>query len=93
MRLFGTCRPGGADIVPIWWPLVDEEFVVGAGLLLLLLPPLFCALFLPVAGDADELLVEDVVVVVPELDAVVDAVVVVNDALEVDRVLDVSAVD
>lgn len=87
MRLLGTWRPGGADIVPTWWPLA-EEFVVGAGLLPLLLPPLFWALFLPAAGDADELLVEAVVVVVPELDDVELVVVVVDDPAVVDLVLD-----
>lgn len=73
--------------------------VVGAGLLLLLLPPLFCALFL-VAGDTDELLVDVVVIVVPELEAVLDVeldvvVVVVSEVppLLLDLAFDVSVLD
>lgn len=69
--------------------------MVGAGLLLLLLPPLFCALFLPVAGDIDELLVDVVVIVVPELDAVLDVelVVVVNEVVVFDLAFEVSVLD
>lgn len=99
MRLFGTWRPGGADIVPIWWPLADE-LVVGAGLPpLLLLPPLFCALLplLPVAGETEGLLVDVVVVVVvPELDAVLDEellVVVLDDEDDDDDAVAVALLD
>lgn len=70
--------------------------MVGAGLLLLLLPPLFCALFL-VAGDTDELLVDVVVIVVPEFEAVLDVeldVVVVSAVLLLlDLAFDVSVLD
>lgn len=81
--------------MPIWWPLVDE-FVVGAGLRLLLLLPLLLCAFLPVAGDADELLVDAAVVVVPdEFDVAVDelVVVVVIDAVVDDFALDASVAD
>ena len=94
MRLFGTWRPGGADIVPIWWPLADE-LVVGAGLPpLLLLPPLFCAVLplLPVAGETEGLLV-DVVVVVVVLDDEDDDDDAVAVALLDDLPLDASALD